>query len=543
MKLNELKKFCENKQNSLLVHNAQFENKWFLSNGINARIDYDTRLEARLFDERLPADLNSLVLRFEIDKYYKTGDVAKFEGKELKERPSRDARNTLALHEYLYPKLTEAERKVYHEVLVPAAKTLAQIELEGICVSPSKISEVTKRINKDLDALKLHSEPTIKAFIEAWGKKVKGGQFNVGSSKQKQIVIYDILGYPVLQTTDSGAPSTEAEVVEALLKLEHIKTHHKGQVEECKVCQGSTLSKIDKASKWIGWRDKFLKHLTEHLVAVKGKQFVFTDLLLAGAATGRLISSNPNMQNTPRGYVREVFIPRYDFIWEFDYKGIEWRVWVCLAKDDALIEAVRTGDPHANTAADIFAKKLKTITKEERFIGKTFNFTIINGGGPFRLTLVTGLPIEQTEQMFKRFWKAHPRGQKFWEKYVEVVTYDKWNRPQSGWVHAPTGMKRYFEKPTEARNHLIQNPALVVMLKAANKVVPYVKDSGYGVVDLTVHDSLRTDGKKSFDKIVKDVKAIMEEQTLEINGEDMELPFEVEVKRGKNWSDMEDVKL
>ena len=92
---------------------------------------------------------------------------------------------------------------------------------------------------------------------------------------------------------------------------------------------------------------------------MKGKQFVFTDLLLAGAATGRLISSNPNMQNTPRGYVREVFIPRYDFIWEFDYKGIEWRVWVCLAKDDALIEAVRTGDPHANTAADIFAKKLK----------------------------------------------------------------------------------------------------------------------------------------------------------------------------------------
>ena len=352
-----------------------------------------------------------------------------------------------------------------------------------------------------------------------------------------------MLGYPVLQTTDSGAPSTEAEVVEALLKLEHIKKKHEGQVEECKTCQNSTLSKIDKASKWTGWRDRFLKHLKEYMVETSGQHFVFTDLLLAGAATGRLISSNPNMQNTPRGYVREVFVPRYHLLWEFDYKAIEWRIWVCLAKDEALIEAVRTGDPHTDTATVIFGKKAKTITKDERFIAKTLNFTIINGGGPFRLTLVTGLPIEQTEQMFKRFWKAHPQGQRFWEEYVEVESYDKWKRPQSGWVHSPTGMKRHFEKPTEARNHLIQNPALVVMLKAANQVVPYIKDSGHGVVDLTVHDSLRVDGKKSFDKIAKDVKAIMEEQTLEVNGENTELPFEVEVKRGKDWNNMEEVKL
>lgn len=557
MDLKQLKAFVENPSIELICHNAQFEWKWFLSRGINANIKYDTRIEAKLIDSRTPGDLGTLSMKAGVDKYYKDESPATLEGKALEQRPTRDARNTLALHELYYSQLSDAEKKIYHEVLVPAAKTLAQIELEGLCIDPKRVEKMWAKLDADIKGLKLDKDPAIAQFQKSSGKP-----FNVGSSVHKNIIIFDMLGYaPVAYHEETNTPVMDAESLECMIRLQHIHERHSTGIElkGCKKCQSSTLMKILRASQWTGWRDKFLgtkkdlktgeaKGIWRHIVEVGGKHFIFTDLMAVEARTGRVISMNPNTQNMPNNFVRVIFTSRYGWIIEFDYKGIELRIWACLAGDSKLIEAFRTGDPHVDTAQDICAKK--TISDDERFVGKTFNYIIINGGGPDRLAQLTGLPLNETQQMFKRFWREHPSGRSFWEEWVEAESYDKYDRPRSGIVYAPTGMKRYFEKPNEARNHLIQNPAMIVLLKALNQAVPYVKDEfkGKACIDLTIHDSIRADASGSIKKrLIHDVKKIMESQTLEwFDGHgkkiEMELPFLAEVKAGRDWGSMKELK-
>lgn len=563
MNIKELKRFCENPETELVVHSAQHENKWFLQNGINANIVYDTRMEARLFDERTPADLGSLSLKLNIDQHYKDINPLELQGKDLGVRSAQDARNTLDIHNVLYPQLSVEEKRVYHEVLVPATKSLAQIEIEGVCVDTDRIPKVWNRLTKDAEALKLWSDKCIRDYEKHMSTKLKGGRFNPNSNSQKVEVIYDYLGYEPIAFTPppANAPKTDSETLEALLRLQHQQDRHKGKLEDCKACQSSTLSKINKISQWLGWRDRFLGQkydekkkgpsgIWRYLVPFKGnKSLLFTDLMVAEAATGRIISRNPNLQNTPNNFVREIFVPRYDFIVEFDYKAIEWRIWACLSGDEGLIASIE--DPHTDTARIIFNdSKITKKDEDKRHIGKTFNFTIINGGGPDRLSLLTGAPIDTAVQWYRRFWKQHPKGRVFWEEWVEADETDNYGRPKTGIVYTPSGMKRHFDRPTQARNQLIQNPALVILLKAANEVVSYVKDSGKGIIDLSIHDSLRMDAKKEGVKknFLKEIKEIMEAQTLtwensEGETQTFELPFLVECKVGKDWANCKEVEV
>lgn len=570
MKLIGLKKLMEDPQVDFIVHNSQFEHKWLLSKGINAHIVEDTFLLMRLFDERLPAGLESACLRFGIDKGYKS-DPTKLMGLALAERPTKDAFNTFELWQYLYPKLSEKEKQVYYSVLLPAAKTLAQIELEGVCVSKQATLDVAKELETRIADLHLETDQTIKDYEQA--RKAGGKKdyhFNVNSPQQKVEVVYDMLGYsPIAYTTNkdgkpSDNPASDAEVLTALLRLEHGEKKHEGALEECGVCHNTTLYKIVQASQMSGQREKFIGKLLgevdapswqfdpklELMVERAGKHYVHTDLTVYGARTGRLTSTNINLQNIVNNWVRKIFVPRHDLLLEGDYKGIELRIWACLAQDQKLIEAIRNGDPHLATAKDIYADpKLTKQDSDKRFVGKTFNYIIINGGGPSRLSLQTGLPVQTTEQMFKRFWKQHPTGRKFWVDWVEADEWDDYDRPKAGIVYSPTGMKRHFDKPTQARNHLIQNPALVAILGAANEAVPFVKGTGQGVVDLTVHDSLRLDIKKEFlKKHIYTLKDIMESQKIEwVDGEGnrqtLDLPFEVEFKVGPDWAHCEELKL
>ncbi len=570
MNLKQLKTVLEDKSKEYIAHNSQHEHAWLLKRGINANIKYDTMFEARLLDSSIPSDLGSLSLRYEVDKAYKDLDPSKLQGKALEERPTRDARNTLDLHNILYPQLSDAEKQVYHEVLVPAAKTMAQIEIEGVCVDPKRIEQLEKDIDKRLAKLNLQGDPAIKKFNQVRGVTKKGvfipAVFNPNSTDQKVAILYDMLGYTPIAYTDNEldpSPKADAETLEALLRLEHTTAGHRGGLEECGICPDSTISKINIASKLKGWKEKFLGQMKNTMVKVGPKYFVYSSLMGYGAVTGRVISSNPNLQNTPNSMLlfkeknpiimRSIFISRYGTegaLMEFDYKGIEFRIWVCLAQLGRLIELIlKGGDIHTDTARIIFSdKRITKEDKEKRFMGKTFNYAIINGGGPDRLSLLTGQPVEVVSQWFKRFWREYPEGKVFWENWVDAETRDDWGHPRSGIVYSPTGMKRRFTVPTEARNHLIQNPALVIISKAANLAVPYVKRSGLGVVDLMVHDSLRLDCKneKARKKLEPQVKEIMEAQTISwLDDKDvhhnLSLPFTVDVKVGKTWGDMKEL--
>ena len=404
MNIKALRQFCE--VSPLVCHNAKFETKWLLSRGINPNIVDDTFLLAYLYDERLSLDLESLCLRFEIDKAFKEDyglDVAKLEGQELINRNTKDSRNTILLRNKLKPLLTKEELYVYNTILLPATKTFAKIENEGICISPQEIERLIVDIDKKIIDLDLKNDEYIKTFETISGKK-----FNVNSYLHRGILIYDLLGYtplPYAQAeTYSHEPSTENKILKKLLDIR----------------ETDTLRKIVKYSSLVGWKETYesLGSICEkcnksHIDKIGDNHFVFTNLRLGETTTGRIKSDHPNMQNTPARegqWTRRVFISRHKhgLIVECDYDQIELRLIAGISRDERLLEEFSMGlDPHVEMAKLAFNKK--NITKMDRFWGKTLNYAIPFGSGASRVAFETGRSLGEAYTWLNRYWKAHPK--------------------------------------------------------------------------------------------------------------------------------------
>ena len=352
MNIAELKQFCEH--SPLVVHNAQFENKWLLSRNISANIVDDTMLLAYILDERTPLDLESLCLRNDVDSIFKEeygADVAELTGKRLAKRNVKDAQNTIKLRDILKPQLTDKELFVYN-VLLQGTKSMAQIELEGLCYSPKALEELFVEIEAKRSAIKLHEDEYIKAFalnIE--------GDFNINSNPQKSMLVYDILGYEPLPfkqaLTDTGAPSTNIKVLRKLQELKHTET----------------LDKLIRYSGLTGWKekyeemDKFCERCNaKHTRLDGGKGFLYSNLRMGSTTTGRIASSHINLQNLPSregAWTKRIFTSRYDngILLEGDYDQIELRILAGLSGDEKLLDDFYRGkDPHAEMAKTAFNK-------------------------------------------------------------------------------------------------------------------------------------------------------------------------------------------
>ena len=496
----------------MVCHCLMHEYKWFLSRGIKPNIVHDSMLSAFFVDSRQSLKLVSLAQKIGADKYYKVDKVSSLEENALEVYNCRDSRNCLLVHNHFYPLMTDEERALYHEVFIPAAKVLAEVELHGLRVDPKKLAGLQKELHQKQTDLKLDKDPIIKQFNRNSEKT-----FNAGSSQHKIIVAYDMLGYPVFDTTPTGNPSAQAKTLEYLLKQRPNKT----------------LEKIIQYSRYNGWLNFYGKTLPEALVELNGNYYVYSSLMLAGAITGRLISSKPNLQNIAGAksgglWTRKVFVPRGGWFLEFDYDQIELRLWAGLTQDERLIDGFKNGDPHIQTACDIYGKKPKSITKMERYHGKTVNYIMVNGGGAWKLALDTGLPVNEAKTLIKKYWLAHKAGKDF----VNTL-------PDNGWCKSCTGMKRWVTRQTQARNHQIQNPALVAHLIGLNKLYPEYQKLGMPVV-LPVHDSLLIDSpKKPTKKILQLGRDILEE----FNYDWMPIPLSVSAKIGRSWGEMEEVKI
>jgi len=494
----------------LVCHNAQYEWAWMLANGIDANIVDDTKLLAYLYDQRLSLDLESLCVYFGIDKPYKPSDKMALEGKELEVYNCRDSQNTVNLRNILWDQLTEAEKKIYLEVLLPSTKTLAAMEIEGVRVNVDQINRTQKTLVDKIKELDVEHDRYIRKF-----KRLSEKEFNPNSANHKRILIFDILGYEPLEFnaayTDSGEPSTKAEVLEAMLK----KRHH------------PTLEKIIRWSEYVSWKDKFLETLKKHVVRVGKKDFVFTSLWVGETTTGRIKSNKPNLLNCPRNFVREVFIPHEDkgLFLEVDYDQIELRIMSCWSQDEPFLDVFYDDlDPHEETAKVALGKR--KVTKEERDLGKKINYLVSYGGGAGLLAFWAGIEKKDAYKFLDRFWRHH------WRLRDKLDSL-----PEEGWVESPTGMKRFVTNSRQARNHPIQNSALVILLKAANELVPEMKRNNSPVI-LPVHDSfLLTLPNRSYKKTMRKVKEILESQTFDW----MDIPFTVSFKVGKNWGSMEEI--
>lgn len=524
----EHKEFLE--RSPLVCHNAQFEHKWLLAEGIDANITHDTKLLAYLYDNRIPLDLESLCLRFNVDRVFKEewgADVASMPKDRTRERNARDSRNTILLKEYLYPRLTEAEKKVYHTVLVPATKTTALIESQGLRVDKDVHRELIKDLEVRLEELELNEDPYIKAFV------AENGEFNSGSALHKQKLMFEYLGYKPLELphakTPTGTPSTKAKVIDAYLKTRHT----------------DTLYKVRMAAAYKGWISTYTSLFemctkgenpcnNYHYRLKDGNPFINTNLYLVETNTGRYKSSHPNLQNLPgRGNVwtRRAFIPATGdkgLLLEYDYDGIELRIIAGVSGDDKLLTTfLENRDPHVEMAKD--AMGLSTVSEAERDIGKALNYALPFGRGPAGIAFDLGISIKQAKEWRDNYWKAHPELQ----RYIKGI-------PKKGVVRSKTGMKRYCVNWQQAKNFGIQNPALIALLVAANRSVDVV--SSYAPIDLLIHDSFRQSiyDKRDLNKTVKKMKELLTFEAGELYSW-LPIPLTVSGKVGTNWGEMEKI--
>lgn len=528
MNLKELKKFVE--KTPIVGHNLQFESRWLLKKGINPKIVEDTKLLAYLYDERLPLDLESLCLRFEIDRVFKKShglEVTKIEGEELRVRNAKDARNTILLRNKIKPLLSKEELKLYEEVFLPASKSLAKIECAGICVDITEIRTICKEIDARIESIGLEKDDLIQEF-----QRSNRTAFNIDSPVHRGIVVYGLLGYEPFDfpqaKTDTGAPSTGIKILRQL----QLKRY------------SETLDKIIQVSALSGWKEKYEKLFDNcdkcggsHIYSSGNSSgdFIYTGLYLGETTTGRVRSDHPNMQNIPKKeggeWTRKCFTSRFKdgVIVEADYSGIELRILAALSGDEKLLEAFyksdrgKGEDVHVCMAREAFGITGR-VSDDERFRGKTLNYAIPFGRGKSGVAFDTGVDIETASGWLRRYWKNHPR----LKEYLN-------NIPESGIVISPTGMKRHCNTWTEGKNFPIQNTALVVMLTALNRTIWNLPQDW--ILDLVIHDSFRFDVKKFLTKYVNSVKMKLEFEAGEF-APWLNINLPVEIKVGRNWGEM-----
>ena len=530
MNILQLKEFCEG--TPLVSHSAQFEYRWLLSRGIDPQIVDDTKLLAYLYDNRISLDLESLCLRFNIDKVFKEewgSDVANMPPARRRERNIRDARNTIILRDELWSRLNDGEKKVYKEVLLPATRTVAIVEQKGLRISKEKLDKLLGMIKTKQEELDLLNDPVIKQFEEDIGKP-----FNPRSSPHKKVLLFDYLGYTPMEfrqsKTKTGDYGTAAKILDAYLKVKH----------------SDTLAKVRQAAAYAGWLSTYgslFEKCTKgkdacnqyHYHERDGKYFINCNLYLGETNTGRAKSSHPNLQNLPgkdKVWTRFPFIPTYDngFLLEADYDGIELRLIAGVSGDEQLLEGFVAGiDPHVAMASVALNRGVKTISESDRDFGKTLNYAIPFGRGAEGIAFDTGVTKSEAQVWLKRYWAQHARLQ----DYLKGI-------PKKGWVYSRTGMKRYCETWQQGKNFGIQNPAMIALLVAANRVVVEVREEN--PMDLMVHDSFRFDmkDKKNLPSLVGYLKEALEFQAEELF-KWLPIPLTVSFKGGYNWGEMEKI--
>ena len=394
--------------------------------------------------------------------------------------------------------------KVFLEIEKPLMPVLEEMSNNGILID-----------QKRLIVLKKKNEGKIKEF-EKEIYKLAGGEFNLNSPKQMSEVLFKKLGLKARgATTKTGLQSTKAS------KLEELKGEHK------------IINLI------LDYRELFKINSTylEPLSHFKGR--VHTTFLQTGAATGRLSSVNPNLQNIPDS-VKEVFLAEEGFkLVSLDYSQIELRILAVLAKDENLIEAFKNDlDIHRLTASQVLGVSLEKVTEEERRFAKTLNFGVIYGMGATAFARNTGLKRVEAEKFIENYFKGFPKIKKFQEGLVEEARKNGYIRNLNGrirwlkFINNENGFLRAGAE-REAINAPIQGLAADIMKLALIAVHHECKKDHDVRMLLTIHDELLLEIKEEgVEKIAKIIKQTME------NVYPMGVKLKVGMSIGDRWSDL-----
>ncbi len=328
---------------------------------------------------------------------------------------AEDADVTMKLQQILAAELAKAPTlsALFQEIEMPLVPVLSRVERNGVLIDP--------------DLLLLHSNEISArlAQLEQQVHQAAGEVFNLASTKQLQEILFTKLGLPVLKKTPKGAPSTNEEVLDELAQMGHqvpvLLMEHRG------------LSKLKST-----YTDKLPLMINRHT----GR--VHTSYHQAVTATGRLSSSDPNLQNIPirneeGRRIRQAFIAREGYvIVAADYSQIELRIMAHLSNDEGMIEAfAQDKDIHRATAAEIFGVPLDAVTAEQRRSAKAINFGLIYGMSSFGLSAQLGISRLEAQQYMDRYFQRYP-------KVLQFMTDIRERAAQQGYVETLFGRRLYL---------------------------------------------------------------------------------------------------
>jgi len=427
---------------------------------------------------------------------------------------AEDADITLQLHQTLWPQLQAipALVEVYEQLEMPLLPVINKLERNGVNIDIWMLQQQSDQLGMQIDQLEQ----------QAWS--VAGEEFNLGSPKQLQVVLYDKLELPILKKTPKGQPSTAEGVLQELAddgyELPQIIMNYR------------SLSKL---------KSTYTDRLPEQVNRSTGR--VHTSYHQAVTATGRLSSSDPNLQNIPirsaeGRRIREAFVaPDDTILLAADYSQIELRIMAHLSQDPGLLRAFAAGeDIHRHTAAEIFDVALEDVSTEQRRSAKAINFGLIYGMSAHGLSKQLGIERHQAADYMATYFERYPgvknymdstRDQAKLDGYVETLFGRRLYLPE---INASNGMRRQYAERT-AINAPMQGTAADIIKRAMIDIAAELTATNSDIrMIMQVHDELVFEVPSSQ---LESATAMIER--LMVNAAALDVPLEVGIDTGINW--------
>ncbi|MEL0313612.1 MAG: DNA polymerase I [Halieaceae bacterium] len=525
--LAELKPLLENPDVRKLGQNLKYDANVLANYGISlAGIAHDSMLESYVLDSTgTRHDMDSLALKYLGEKTITFEEVAGKGAKQLtfnqvaieQAAPyaAEDAAITLRLHESLWPKLQAVPSLsgLYESLELPLIPVLSRIERNGAQVDRQKLADQSHELSQRLDAL------------ETQAHEMAGETFNLGSPKQLGHILFEKLELPVLKKTPKGAPST-AEDVLAELALDYPLP--------AVLMEYRSLSKL---------KSTYTDKLPEMISAVSGR--VHTSYHQAVTATGRLSSSDPNLQNIPirteeGRRIRQAFCAPKGFkIVAADYSQIELRIMAHLSQDAGLLHAFSEDlDVHSATAAEVFGTPLEKVSGDQRRKAKAINFGLIYGMSAFGLAKQLNLGRHEAQEYIDRYFDRYPGVARYMDEtralaheqgYVETLYGRRLYLPE---INARNKQRQQAAERT-AINAPMQGTAADVIKRAMISVDDWLSTDGVDAkMIMQVHDELVFEVSESeADRLMITLPDIMAGVAT------LDVPLLVEAGMGDNWDE------
>ena len=524
--IDQLHPFFENCQIEKIGHNLKYDLK-VLSN-------YQLKVAGPLYDTLIAHYLINPDRRHSMDilastyLQYEPQSITELIGKKGKNQGSmrdvpldkqteyavEDADITLQLKQFFDQELAAAENgKLFQEVELPLVEVLTAMEQEGINLNTTFLKEFESELTQDIERLE-------KSIFEQAGE-----EFNLASPKQLGPILFEklkLVDKP--KKTKTGQYSTAEDVLSFLAK------DHKIIAD---ILEWRSVNKL---------QSTYVKALPEEINPKTGR--IHTVYNQAVAATGRLSSNQPNLQNIPirtaRGQqVRKAFIPRDEnhVLLAADYSQIELRIIAALSKDPAMLEAFQKGeDIHATTAAKVFRVPLEEVSREQRSNAKTVNFGIVYGVSAFGLSQQTNLNRTKAKELIEAYYTTYPQLKSYMNEQVDFAR-------ENGYVATVLGRRRYL-KDINSQNAVVRGAAErnavnapiqgsaadIIKIAMINIHRRMEKENWQSKMLLQVHDELVFD----VPKVEVDALSAMVKEEME-NAFSLEVPLVVEVGMGENW--------